>query len=89
MSTEPRTTRRGGQVKGDLFLVMTESTRQENGTWVHAPCGTTIETAVVHHSIHDGVGLLSGFGEVHRQVTPYCPQCESKPLTTGAPISGR
>ena len=49
-------------------------------------CGTGIQGKKVTHPIHDGPFPLSGFGRVHTETIPFCPQCEIEPNSSGAPI---
>jgi hypothetical protein len=60
------------------WLVLTESTRQKDGTWVHK-CGSPIDQKVLHQTVYDGLFLLSGSGEVRTMHIPYCPNCETEP----------
>lgn len=69
----------------DVYPIIKESTRQGED-WVHDSCGTILLGKRVTHSIHDGPGFLSGGGQVHVEVVPYCPSCEPEPPSGGAPI---
>ncbi|HSX14551.1 MAG TPA: hypothetical protein VLE72_01395 [Candidatus Saccharimonadales bacterium] len=64
--------------------ILDESTLTDDG-WVHK-CGTTLLSVTVTHSIHDGPGPLSGGGQVHSEMVPYCPNCQKPPSTIGAPL---
>lgn len=74
--------RKGGQIRGDWWLVLTESKEKEDKSgWVHE-CGTEIEASKTIYSIHDGPFALSGSGKTHTEIVPYCPKCEQKPPAT-------
>jgi hypothetical protein len=84
MSVEEKRT--GGQICGQQYLVLLESTwdatRQE---WTHN-CGEILMNATVAHPIWDGPFSCSGSGRCHHETIPYCPRCETKPDFQGAPI---
>ena len=71
------------------YTVLAESdyyqTAQE---WRHRPCGSTVlmQTSVVH-PIHDAWIPLAGSGQVYTERVPYCPTCQTKPSSAGAPLS--
>lgn len=73
-------------MSGDIYPILLDSTRREDGTWFHNPCGTDLETAIVNHSIHDGPGPLGGGGEVFRESVPWCPTCDTRPSPNGPPL---
>lgn len=77
--------RQGGQIKDGKWLVLTESAGKKGVGYKHK-CGTEIMGASVHHPIWDGPFACSGGGEVHVETVPYCPKCETKPDSRGAPI---
>ena len=52
--------------------------------WTHK-CGATVMAAKVHHPIWIK-GTTGGFGNVYLETVPYCPQCQTKPSESGAPI---
>jgi hypothetical protein len=55
--------------------------------WECKTCGHAIMAAQVHHPIWDGPFPCSGSGRVHVEEVPYCPTCEEKPSSSGAPIT--
>jgi hypothetical protein len=78
--------RQGGQIKDGKWLVLTESTGKEGVGYTHS-CGTKIQGKRVSHPIWDGPFPLSGSGQVHTEIVPFCPKCEEEPSSSGAPIS--
>ncbi len=48
--------------------------------------GRRILVVEVAHPIHDGPFPNSGFGGVHRESVPYCPDCDDKPSFYGTII---
>lgn len=81
--------RQGGAIiKEDgkrIWLVLSESTGKEGVGYKHK-CGTEITGVSVYHPIWDGPFPMSGGGEVHVEIVPFCPKCETKPDSRGAPI---
>jgi hypothetical protein len=79
-TSEISTNKRGGGIldANNHWLVLTESTRLEDGTWVHK-CGTAIEQRILHQTEYDGIFLLSGSGKVRTMHIPFCPNCEAEP----------
>lgn len=77
--------REGGQVKGDAWLVLTESEQQPDGSWKHS-CGESLRAVTRHHPVWDGPGLCCGSGEVRTEQVPYCRNCEERPTEQGMPI---
>jgi len=77
--------REGGQVKDEMWLVLTESVRAEGGGLVHRSCGTKILGKIVNRPVWDGPGC-SGGGDVKSFTVPYCPNCETEPNSNGTPI---
>ena len=84
----PATKRRGGllNAKGNWLVLDEEGIQRPDMTWQHK-CGATIQTARVHHPIHDGPFPLSGGGRVQVEEIPYCPRCELTPDWQGLPIT--
>lgn len=69
-----------------VYPILAESSSDDNGGYVHDKCGATLMGTTVFHPIHDGPFALSGGGGVWEEVVPYCPVCETKPASAGAPI---
>lgn len=67
-----------------VYPVIEDSTRKGDD-WVHK-CGTTLLSAKVIHSIHDGPFALSGSGSTSVEMVPYCPNCQEKPSQIGTPL---
>jgi len=80
--------RPSGQLKGNDWLVLTESTREERGPYIHS-CGATILIARIAHPIWDGPFQGSGSGRCQYELWPFCPQCEEEPSFHGSPIDLR
>ncbi len=75
-------TKRGGGMldeSGKWYILTKESTETQIG-WRHE-CGAEILMAEVILMHRDGVSLLSGDGSTRNLSTPYCPNCERKPLS--------
>ena len=53
--------------------------------FVHRSCGTIVRAVQRVHSIWER-GTTGGYGEVARELIPYCPKCEQVPETRGAPV---
>lgn len=68
-----------------IWLVLAESKGKEGVGFKHK-CGTEIQGARVAHPIHDGPFALSGGGECHYEIVPFCPTCETEPSFHGSPI---
>jgi hypothetical protein len=74
MSTEVKT-----------YPVLDESIQDKKAnTWTHK-CGSVVMAARVLHPVWVRP-FTGGFGEVDIEVVPYCPTCESKPSSDGAPV---
>ena len=71
--------RKGGQLSGEDWLVLTESQRTSDG-WKHS-CGHDVMQTSVTYSHRDGVTPLSGDGRARTFCVPFCPDCELKPLS--------
>jgi len=82
--------RPSGQLKGNDWLVLTESTREkgEGKPYIHS-CGETVMRARVAHPIWDGPFPMSGSGRCNYEIWPFCPQCEEEPSFHGSPIDLR
>lgn len=74
--------RDGGQLTGSrLFLVLTESTRQSDGSWKHS-CGADVMSTEVALSHRVGSMMpLAGDGSVQTKDVPFCPNCERQPVS--------
>jgi len=82
--------RGGGQLTAsELFLVLTESTQQPDGSWKHT-CGSDVMNTVVNLSHRVGDAMpLAGDGDVETLNVPYCPKCELKPESGTYQNNGR
>jgi len=49
-------------------------------------CKGVVMGAVVLHPIHLRSMPGVGFGQCQRETVPYCPNCETKPDSCGAPV---
>jgi hypothetical protein len=67
------------------YPVLAESTRTEDGGWLHK-CGTVLLGAHVAHSVWDKRFVCAGFGDVEYETVPYCPTCEVAPPPFGTPV---
>ncbi|MFA6594023.1 MAG: hypothetical protein WCT16_02070 [Candidatus Buchananbacteria bacterium] len=85
MAENTGTKRKSGQVKGEKWLVLTESTG-EPGVGFRHNCGAEIMAQRVTHPIWDGPFACSGSGRCSSEEVPYCPQCEEQPNCCGEPI---
>jgi hypothetical protein len=66
--------------------VLEESTwNDEEQQWTHR-CGAIVLGAKVYHSIYDSPLPLTGSGQVHVEMVPYCPACDTPPRQAGTPI---
>lgn len=76
--------RKSGQItEAHRWLILTESTwDEEKGAWIHS-CGEIVMVFTDYRPIWDGPLPCSGRGEVRREVVPYCSKCEEKPLSAG------
>lgn len=86
MAETTETKRESGQLKGENYLVLTESTGQPGVGYTHN-CGTKILCINVAHPIWDGPFPCSGSGQCEYEIVPYCPKCEEEPSSSGAPIT--
>jgi len=68
-----------------IWLVLSESTGKAGVGFKHK-CGTEIVGARVTHPVWDGPFACSGSGNVHTEMVPFCPECETEPNPSGAPI---
>jgi hypothetical protein len=67
------------------YEVLEECEVQPDGSARHK-CGTTLLVTPVYHPVWDGLFPCSGTGEVRVEQVPYCPSCQTKPGTYGAPV---
>ena len=68
-----------------IWLVLSESTGKEGVGFKHK-CGTEIQGKQQTRPIWDGPFAMSGSGRVHTETVPFCPECETEPGSSGAPI---
>ena len=89
-STELEKVKRpAGQLQGNEWLVITESTwKKDERIYTHS-CGETIVEARIAHPIWDGPFPESGSGRCSYETWPYCPRCEEEPNFHGEPIDLR
>lgn len=80
--------RQGGSKIGSEWLVLTESTGDDDKGYIHT-CGATIMGAKIAHPVWDGPFPMSGSGRCLYETVPYCPECELQPSFHGTPISPR
>lgn len=76
-----------GSKGSEEWLVLTESTTDQTGDYIHG-CGVYIEGMEVLASVHNGPIALSGDGRVERVIVPFCPQCENEPKPFGSITNG-
>jgi hypothetical protein len=69
------------RVAGDL-----NKYRQVGEVYKCKDCGADIKGVTVAHPIHLREMPGSGFGECHYVEVPYCPNCEIRPSSSGAPV---
>lgn len=72
--TKRKAFQRLGDGKYAQFLVMTESRKTSDQTWLHR-CGLLVQSHAVPQSIH--FWGVTGGGEVRDVKLPYCPECET------------
>lgn len=65
------TKRTAGQLKGDDWLVLSESTWEEGGRVTHS-CGGTLLARKIEHPDINGANTYC-------ELIPYCPNCETRP----------
>lgn len=69
------------------YPILDESTRTDDGHWIHKPCGELLDGKVVHHPIWvRGMGACAGDGNVMQVVVPFCKTCGPEPSSHGAPV---
>lgn len=75
--TAPPDKRLAFQTFGDHYLVVGESEKMPDDTWVHT-CGTVLKSYTTYEPIWDmpELGPTVGGGEVRTVTRPYCPKCE-------------
>ena len=69
-----------------IYTVLKESTRTEDGYWKHNPCGQLLDQKRVAHPRHDSRFTMAGDGTVTYEMVPYCGHCGPVPSERGTPI---